>query len=154
MRYVLFLVLLTAQTSCWADIIYDVHEATASFTVTGEITTDGTLGVITDANIVDYSLSLGLDSFGTSGITATADGLFYGPGRLGAINNGPSWPNISWNYNDLQEYVQISVFRPEFIQNASGRQFATARGVPEPSSVMMLAAGLLSSLFYRRRSEQ
>ncbi len=74
-----------------APITYNVSNIFSNFSVTGTITTDGTIGTLQTADITGYSLTLS-DSFKTqtitpdantsvtidgSGVTATSSGLFY-----------------------------------------------------------------------------
>ncbi len=74
-----------------APITYTVSNIFSNFSVSGTITTDGTLGVLQSADITGYNLTL-TDSFKTqtitpsssssatisgSGVTATSTGLFY-----------------------------------------------------------------------------
>jgi hypothetical protein len=44
------------SSSCWANSIYNVGQTVGSGTVTGSITTDGTIGVLSSNNILDWNL--------------------------------------------------------------------------------------------------
>ena len=73
-----------------APITYNVQNTFSSFSVTGTITTDGTLGTLASSDITSYSLTVSngtrtdtltalnsSESVAGSGLTATPSGLFY-----------------------------------------------------------------------------
>ena len=144
-------------------------------TVTGELVTDGTLGALTSANFVDWNLTIegfqtetllgylsGVNSlFLAAGdtLTATPDGLFFdfdGVGILWVTNSGLPKAGSYWC---LESTMGIcNVFNGESIASqttvegfrgwAGVQKVATVKttAVPEPASVLLLAAGTLGFL--------
>ncbi len=73
-----------------APITYNVNNVFSNFSVTGSITTDGTLGTLATADITNFNLNVtngvatdtltfanSSFSIGGSGVSATSSGLFY-----------------------------------------------------------------------------
>ncbi len=73
-----------------APVTYTVNNAFSTFSVSGTITTDGTLGTLASADITGYNLTVATatktdtltaanssESIAGSGVTATSSGLFY-----------------------------------------------------------------------------
>ena len=144
-------------------------------TVTGELVTDGTLGALTSANFVDWNLTIegfGADTLlgDLSGVnsllvaagdtlTATPEGLFFdfdGVGLLWVTNSGLPKVGSYWcvesaigicNTSNGETIGSKSV--AEGFRGWMGVQkVATVKttAVPEPASVLLLAAGTLGFL--------
>ena len=149
------LFLLTAHVAN-ADIVYTlVGQSASGFTATGTITTDGTIGVLSDTNIVSTaifvdgngapSIAAPVDDF--FGVTATATTLnwdassgdvFIGSPPINSWNlSYPPMPGGSASLNITHNGSTGSVL-------AGPGVFAVA--IPEPSSFMFLGciAGLVS----------
>lgn len=177
-----------AGTPAEANAIYSVDRSIAIPVfghVTGDLVTDGTLGVLGSANFVDWNLTI--DSFlGTeallgyqsglnslllvtgNALTATPDGLYFDFGVTGLVwitNGGIPHVGSFWclehdfficNLNAGETIGSKSV--EGFLFRTGNQKIATLEstddddvvGVPEPSSVVLLAVGALAVL--RRRS--
>lgn len=61
--------LLLAPALAHGTLIYDVSRTIGAGSVTGFITTDGTLGVLSDPNIVDFSLTIAAPNFARGPVT-------------------------------------------------------------------------------------
>jgi hypothetical protein len=159
---------LAASSSAVANIIYTVDLPSAGdVTVTGTITTDGTLGTLTAANFLNWDFTVSSSSLGVSneitpanttiarfeGITATNDSLFILPPALidveGAGNQVIVTP-VPPGY--FAEQLRVSTSQatdgPEIGLSMSGVQLATGGvdvtplpPVPEPSTWAMMLIG-------------
>jgi hypothetical protein len=142
-------------------------------TVTGTITTDGTLGTLAAANFLNWDFTISSSSLGVSneitpanttlarfeGITATNVSLFILPPALidveGAGNQVIVTP-VPPGY--FAEQLRVSTSQatdgPEIGLSMSGVQLAVA-DVPEPSTWAMLLLGFAGIVFmaYRRKSK-
>jgi hypothetical protein len=164
---------LAASSSAVANSIYTVDLPSAGdVTVTGTITTDGTLGVLTAANFLSWDFTVSSSSLGLSneltpanttlarfeGITATNVSLFILPPALidveGAGNQVIVTP-VPPGY--FAEQLRVSTDGPEIGLSMSGVQLATG-GVavtPLPPSWTMMLIGIAGFGFvaYRRKSK-
>ena len=148
-------------------------------TVTGELITDGTLGPLESSNFVDWNLTIesfigseallgDLSGFNSllvvagDSLTATPDGLFFDFSEFGFLwvtNAGFPHAGSYWCFDN--NLGLCNVFSGETIGSKSTaegfrgwqglHQIATVKStdVPEPASVLLLAAGALGVL--RRR---
>jgi hypothetical protein len=179
----LLVLLGAAGTRAEANAIYTVDRLVASpffATVTGELVTDGTLGPLTSANFIDWSLTI--EGFGTdtllgdlSGVnslfvaagdtlTATPDGLFFdfdGVGLLWVTNSGLPKVGSYWCLESAIGICNISdgetIGSKTFVEGFRGwmgvQKVATVKttAVPEPASILLLAGGTLGFLARARK---
>ena len=159
-----------------ANIIYDVDLSGGGETLKGTITTNGTLGALTVADIVAWSLSAAgtvalsvvspgndlcqVAAFGGCGVTAEADGTlvetgagtaaymaFYG----GALQTPPAiafFPDSAPITLDGRTSTEIPT--------GQGTVLGTSSSVPEPPTAILLVVGLvgLVSVYMRARGRQ
>lgn len=146
---------------------YIVNASGNGVSATGSIETDGTLGLLTRANVLDWQFTLKdaggsflisgpsnsqLMFFNAPALTATAKGLFfdfYGSGAVLFQN-----PQVGSTINFLcytgsalcgGGYNRISISVKNFgggISQAGVQQIATAAAVPEPAAWAMMIAGV------------
>ena len=166
----------------WA-ITYDVNRNLADIaTVTGFIETDGTLGILSTGNVLDWSLKLRnqrgtLDLFGpssgdnssvtilNSGFTASPSALFFdfnADSHLIFSANPPL--NAAENFwgvfgNDGSGFATSENIVVNRFQVAAGtlgvHQIATASPtIPEPGTAILLATGLAGLAGYRWQQER
>lgn len=166
-----------AATAYAAPITYDVSEAVGTATITGTITTDGAIGSISVANIVDWNLLLTdgvlsstLDSSssflgGTEPLFATATTLSYDHSATVADDYVLFFANDNVAYWCLQGssglcsgYTLSSDIaindgfgaRVTYADPQSGVNLIGAV-VPEPNTALLLATGLLALAARGRR---
>jgi hypothetical protein len=158
-----------------ANIIYNVDISGGGETVTGTITTNGTLGVLTDANIVAWNLTATgqvdlsvvspgneaceSSAFGGCGVTAEPDGILSDTGVVGAF--------LAFYGGDFFDSPAIVFFpsgvdvfpvtgQAAIISEHVPYAIGTAPSVPEPPTAILLAIGLvgLASVYMRARGRQ
>lgn len=163
--------------SAAADIVYDVNDIVDGGSVVGTITTDGTLGPLSTVDIVNFDLMLsdqtatatlidgvngGSVFIGSGGLVATPTELMFDFNNSGAFVNffsssgcEPVWTlragggtacnGISGTVNAIQASADSM---PAI---APGVGNTTIGAVPEPGSVGLVVAGLVSLLGLRKR---
>lgn len=150
-----------------SSITYTVNENFPAFTAQGTITTDGTLGTLTTANILSFDLSLTISfvsaSFTNGGsfiaqiegtdVTATASGLFYDfGGPVSFFNLGSSTDETFLCFGNAggcagsggMTAVTASIAGLVGLSpTQSGEvQIAAVTAVPEPPTLALLGSGL------------
>jgi PEP-CTERM motif len=176
--------LLTASSSAVADIIYTVDLPSAGdVTVTGTITTDGTLGTLTAANFLSWDFTLSSSSLGVSNeitpanttlarfvdITATNVSLFILPPALIEVDSNGGGNQVivtpvppGYFAEQLRVSTSQATDAPEIGLPLSGVELATGGvaftplpAVPEPSTWAMLLIGFagIGFMAYRRKSK-
>jgi len=172
---------LAASSSAVADIIYTVDLPSAGdVTVTGTITTDGTLGTLTAANFLNWDFTVSSSSLGVSneitpanttlarfeGITATDVSLFILPPALIDVESGGGSSQVIVTPvppGGFIEQLRVSTVSketdaPEIALPMSGVELATGgvAAVPEPSTWAMLLLGFAGVGFMavRRRESK
>ena len=182
-------------TPAEANAIYAVNLAVANPVfghVTGELITDGTLGVLEYANLVDWNLTIesslgtddllgpksGANSFlvlAGDALTATPDGLYFDLGVTGLLWVTDTGLLHAGSFLCLERGIGICNVNPGltigsksvegFIYSTGNVKIATLTAiiddepdddeppvdVPEPASVVLLAAGALAVLRRRGR---
>ena len=168
MWLVLVLVLMAGPAAA-APITYSVFDSIGVVSVSGSLTTDGTLGSLTIANFTDFSLTVSNSNTGQSDVftplnafispsnylpvIATATTLGFGATGSFVIFNPPPGDGgfIVWRIGPNQTHqMQDPLATPTFIATGSGPSFANAafatatqtQAVPEPASMMLLGLGL------------
>lgn len=152
-----------------ASITYTVNENFPTLSAQGTITTDGNLGTLTTADILNYDLTVssGLISasfiqggsfppaqvFG-SDLTATADGLFYnfsgGPSFFGLGIAGNTFLCFGINGScGVGSVTGVEIGISGLFANSPDQtgveEIAAVSAVPEPSSLTLLALALFGA---------
>jgi len=151
-----------------ASITYTVNESFPGLSAKGTITTNGNLGTLTSADILDYSLTVSNGLFSSSfnqggsflpaqvsgtNLTATASALFFnysdgaGSFGLGAPNDTFLCFDDSAGCEGAAAITGIQVAISGILANTtqSGtQQIAAVSAVPEPPSIILLGSGLLA----------
>ena len=160
-----------------ADTVYDVNETFGSGTATGSITTDGTIGTLSLANIVDWNLTLS-DGTNISDITPSNSAVFFGNhiSGVGNVDVTATSQNLLFNYsggdagfisfsgvsgqlcytseNNCWLYPGVGVFG---VAGVGGSVYAAQTGdqiiatTPEPGSFLLFGSGLGIGLMGLRR---
>lgn len=159
--------LLLLCTSAVADpITYTVNENFPGLSAQGTITTDGNVGTLTSADILDYDLTVSNGLFSASfaqggsflpaqvsgtNLTATSSFLFFnfsgGPGSfgLGAPNDTFLCFDDSAGCESAAAVTGIQIAISGIFTNVpltGTQQIASVSAVPEPSSLILLGSAL------------
>jgi hypothetical protein len=150
-----------------ASITYTVNENFPSLSAQGTITTDGALGTLTSADILDYDLTISNSLFSASftqggsflpgqvsgtNLTATSTALLFnfsdgaGSFGLGAPNDTFLCFDDSAGCEGAAAITGIQIAISGVLSNTtqSGtQQIATVSAVPETSSLILLGSGLV-----------
>jgi hypothetical protein len=159
-----------------ANIIYNVDLSGGGETVTGTITTNGTLGALTAASIVAWNLSAAGPAVltvaspgnqacqgpasGGCGVPAEADGTLVetgaGTAAFMSLYGGALFtiPGISF-FQDSVAVTDNPALRPK-IPIGQGTVLGTSASAPEPPTAILPAIGLvgLGSVYMRARGRQ
>lgn len=158
-----------------ASITYTVNQNFPGLSAQGTITTDGNLGTLTSADILNYDLTVSTDlisaSFTQGGsfppaevsgtdLTATASGLFYDfSGASSFFSLGAPGDTFLCFGNDggcgagsgTGVQIGISGIFADSPTQSGVEQIAATSAVPEPSSIALLALGLFGAAGAMRR---
>ena len=159
-----------------ANIIYNVDISGGGETVTGTITTDGTIGALTAASIVAWNLSASGpavlsvvspgnhecqgSAFGGCGVTAEADGTLVETGStpfaVTAFYGGALGQPPSIEFAPSAVFVEITADEIAVIPTGQGTVLGSSSSAPEPPTAILLAIGLvgLGSVYMRARGRQ
>ena len=171
-----------AASASAAPIVYDVNRTVGVGSVSGTITTDGTFGVLSTANITGWSLSIdagdangafllqgGINSsllVGGGALSADADSIDFNFGGSGfALFQNPNigssvnyWcvegPNSNCTGLGQGETVTRLTYGVPHITVTGVEAIATVHGgtVPEPASLALVGAALAGLAMARRRA--
>lgn len=174
MHRFLFLLLL-ASLPLPASILYTVNRTIGPGSVTGTITTDGTIGTIFQENILAYDLTIsdgsqtsqlnktlpkqGVNTPGSQ-LTATATQLLFNFHQVGSSyvyfyddNSTNYWCLDDGNCAGISPGEGFRVGASEFLANYQGVQVigtADVQGVPEPTTAALVAAAGIFAWSLRR----
>lgn len=159
-------VFLLTGHAAYASIIYQVNIPTteilgANSGVTGTITTDGTLGVLSTANIASLDLFFQGNEFTTlpevSGVAATTSHLQFSTTTAGYIEAARGYPQPTEFFAFSPQSVGIAPLTGsaiiEYPTTTPITIFATARvpaTLPEPATVALMGLGLVGMAVARR----
>jgi hypothetical protein len=168
-----------AALACAGNITYTLNDPIGPGGVTGDIVTDGTIGPIFDANIVDFNLLLsdGTNTFDLTGPLSGNNAVFAMEGGIVA-----SATQLTYNFSGLTidffenptigsginylcfvggtggctfengEAVSITGLVVQTVSLSGTHVIATAgsSGVPEPSTFALLALGAVALITLKR----
>jgi hypothetical protein len=158
-----------ALTGASASIVYNVDQAIGIGSVTGSLTTDGTIGALAAADFTDWNLTLSIPSAGETFVLTTANSVVLEQGsdvtatataisfNFSGADNGfllfqdglfsgqHYWCNATAFDTCFQGKSVVPVFVGTAFGNvaASGDLAIATTGVPEPSTWAMLIAGFV-----------
>jgi hypothetical protein len=146
-----------------ASIVYDFSEASGIFNVSGTLTTDGVIGVVTASDIESFSLTVSGNplvltksntsfSLSGSGLTASSTQLLYdfsaSFGNFTIVGAGPDgFDNFSGTKIVLNGISRLTAVSGSVV-------LGTVSAIPEPSTWAMMILGFAGVGFmaYRRRN--
>ena len=163
--------LLSLSSACRADVIYTlIPQLVSGVAVTGTITTNGTLGVLSSADIKGYSISMQMPSNpGQPSETLsspTGAGFFILGNYLTATTSAISWnfaqgvgaeaslygSNTITQWHLYTNRIDVDFNGIEYASNRNGvEQIALANNVPEPGSLALLGVAFGALAWQRKR---
>jgi len=177
--FTLALMLLGAIVCNAAPITYTVNRTVGTGTVTGFIETDGTLGVLNPANIVDWSLALvvGIDNYTLTGPFSGNNSSVYGSGmdttatptqllfNFSGTDNGYFLFQYGVGIHNGYHYYCDATFSGICLQGetdapayyTAGQNVSRSGNVvigtaiPEPGTAFLMGSGLLGAIGTLRR---
>lgn len=177
--FVALAAMFTAGMVCRAsDITYDINQTVGSAHAVGTVTTDGTIGILTGADIVGFTLTVSngasMDTISNttgdesivigSDLTATSSGLFFNFGDTGATGfaltdagqqNGICFVTATGMCTMTGISIEIGVNGTDFtnppIDGVEQIASVPVSATPEPSSIALLGTAFLSSVGLIRR---
>jgi hypothetical protein len=163
--------LLTLSFACRADVIYTlVPQFVGGVAVTGTITTNGTFGILSSADILAYSITMQKPSepsqpSETLASATGADFLVIG-NYLTATASAISWnfaqgvgaeaslygSNTITQWHLYTNRIDVDFNGIEYASNRNGiQEIALASAVPEPGTLALLGAAFAGLAWQRRR---
>jgi hypothetical protein len=164
--------LLFFSSACRADVIYTlIPQLVASVFVSGSITTNGKIGILSSADIVGYSISLlqpsnpGVPTETLSSTDPVGAGLLVLGDYLTATSSAISWnfaqgvgaeasiygKNTITQWHLYTDRIDVDFNGIEYASYRNGTEQIAIASVPEPGSLALLSAGVVGLAWQRKR---
>lgn len=164
--------LLSLSGMCRADIIYNlIPQNVSSVLVTGSITTNGTLGILSSADILGYSITLqqpsnpGAPTQTLSSTDPVGAGFFVMGNYLTATSSAISWnfaqgvgaeaslygSNTITQWHLYTNRIDVDFAGTEYASYRDGVEQVALAAVPEPGSLALLGFAAGAMAWQRKR---